>query len=251
MRSDIITAIIVDDENDAREVLNNLLSKYSEIEVVSQDSNVTQAYNSINEKHPDIVFLDIELSETESGFDLLSLLKQEHKPTIIFVTSFNEYAIKAFEFAAFDYLLKPIDPDRLDQCIERYKTEKQKKDLKKQISDIFYTLNKSKIKFNTKNGFILLDPKEIVFCTSDRNYSEIVLNNGEKEIVTTNLGGLEKILNSNNFIRLCKINIINFDYLIKVDRSKKTCYLKSADEEIELKIPSGKLKLLERRWMSN
>ena len=183
MTNKTITAIIVDDESDAREILRSLLNKYPEIEIVSRDANVTEAYNSINEKHPDIVFLDIELSETESGFDLLAKLKQEHKPTIIFVTSYNEYAIKAFEFAAFDYLLKPVDPDRLDQCIERYKNEKQNKDLQKQISDIFTCLNKNKIKFNTRTGFVLIDPKEIVYCESDKNYSEIILNNGKKELV--------------------------------------------------------------------
>ncbi|MBI9038645.1 MAG: response regulator [Bacteroidales bacterium] len=251
MRENKISAIIVDDESDAREVLSNLLSKYPNIDIISKNSNVSEAFASINENHPDIVFLDIELSETESGFDLLSMLKQEHKPTIIFVTSYNEYAIKAFEFAAFDYLLKPIDPDRLDQCIERYKSEKQSKDLQKQIADIFCCLNKNKIKINTRTGFILIDPDEIVHCESNGNCSNIIFNNGKKVPVSIHLKGLEKLLPSNNFIRLCKSNIINIDYLIKVDRKRKLCYLKNSGKEIELKIPGGKLKSLERRWMSD
>ena len=108
--------IIIDDERLARKELNKLLEGFNEIEVVDMCSNVDEALISIEKNNPDLLFLDINMPE-KSGFDLLEEL--ETAPKVIFVTAYDEYAIKAFEVNALDYLLKPVELDRLESAIEK------------------------------------------------------------------------------------------------------------------------------------
>lgn len=116
----MIRAIIIDDEEKARTTLAGYLNAhFPEITIVEQAKNITTGLNAINELHPDVVFLDIVFS-TGSGFNLLKELK-EINFKIIFVTSYSQYAVKAFKFNAFDFLLKPIDIDELYMSVKRLK----------------------------------------------------------------------------------------------------------------------------------
>ncbi|MEY4728372.1 MAG: hypothetical protein RLZZ390_896, partial [Bacteroidota bacterium] len=110
------TAIVIDDERLARNELKKLLSDYPEVEVIGEAANVDEAIKLIEELMPDLIFLDIQMP-AKTGFDLLAEL--ETVPSVIFTTAHDEYALKAFEVNALDYLLKPIDPKRLSDAIQK------------------------------------------------------------------------------------------------------------------------------------
>jgi len=141
----MLTAFIVDDEPLAREGLRLRLSAYDEIEVIAEYGDAVQAIEAINQKKPHLVFLDIEMPVL-SGFDVIKQIST-YTPTVIFVTAFDQYAVKAFEIHAFDYLLKPIDPLRLADVIERVSSNASSlslNDMNKKISDLIATMAKDK-----------------------------------------------------------------------------------------------------------
>src|SRR5881275_3440711 len=111
-------AIIIDDERLARTELRKLLQKFPEIEIVDEASNAEEGIQKIENHNPDLVFLDIQMPG-KTGFDLLSEL--DHSPQVIFTTAYDEYALKAFEVNALDYLLKPVEPRRLADAVEKLK----------------------------------------------------------------------------------------------------------------------------------
>lgn len=243
MKESKISAIIVDDEQEARDLLENLLIDFEEIQVISKESNVDNAIKIIIDKTPDIIFLDIEMPE-KNGFDLINEIHNLNlNPTIIFITAFNR-AVEAFDKAAFDYLMKPIEIDRLRKTINRYKTEKKTDNLADKIDKLKCFLQPEKIKFNTKTGFLLLNPEDIVYCKADGNYSYLFLSNGKKEYITKQLGQIECQLLDDHFFRISRTIVINMNYLSSVDRKSKKVILLNGIQEIELAISVKRLKVL-------
>lgn len=114
----MLTAIVIDDELFAREELTELLQETGQVEVIAQASNAIEGLKQINSLKPEAVFVDIQMPQV-SGIELLGMLDPDTMPHVIFVTAFDQYAIQAFEDNAFDYLLKPVDPKRLDKSIRR------------------------------------------------------------------------------------------------------------------------------------
>ncbi|GLQ72405.1 two-component system response regulator BtsR [Vibrio penaeicida] len=114
----MLTALIIDDEQFAREELCELLAETQEIDVIDQASNAIEGLKKINACKPDVVFLDIHMPQV-SGIELLSMLDPDTMPNVVFVTAYDQYAIQAFEDNAFDYLLKPVEPSRLQKCVSR------------------------------------------------------------------------------------------------------------------------------------
>ncbi|MBC8320264.1 MAG: response regulator transcription factor [Bacteroidetes bacterium] len=239
-----ITALIVDDEKDARDMLERRLIDFPEIIVISKESNVDSAIAKIIEHNPDIIFLDIDMPGKD-GFDLINEIRSLNlNPTIIFITAYN-HAIEAFEQAAFDYLLKPIDPERLKKSINRYKVEKNQKKSEARFEKLQTILNQNKIRFNTRTGCMLVDTHKIIYCQASGNYTEIVLSNGLQETVSQQLGQVEKLLPPDFFFRIDRSAIINLNYLIKIDRRLKCCELYYGERNIKLKASRERLKKLE------
>ncbi|OQX78446.1 MAG: hypothetical protein B6D61_05495 [Bacteroidetes bacterium 4484_249] len=240
-----IKAIIVDDEIEAQDILASLLTDFSDIKVLSKESTVDSALLSILKFQPDIVFLDIDMPN-KNGFDLIKELKQfNKKPTIIFVTAFNHFAIDAIKCAAFDYIMKPVDIDDLQLCISRYKAEMGEIYVSDKIDNLLVCLKKEKIKFNTRDGFIFIDTEEIIYCEADGNYTNIYLNGKEQnQTVTVNLGNLIQIL-PDNFTRITRSIVINRNFLKEVNRKKRKCLLETPKSELVFDIPKHYIKLLE------
>lgn len=125
----MLSALVIDDELFAREELTELLEETRQVEVIDQASNAIEGLKKINQLKPDVVFLDIQMPQI-TGIELLGMLDPESMPKVVFVTAYDQYAIQAFEDNAFDYLLKPVDEDRLKKTIQRLvKSEQQKQDL--------------------------------------------------------------------------------------------------------------------------
>jgi len=117
-----MNVLIVDDETPAREEIARLLSRVADVNIVGQCANAVEALSAINHLHPDVVFLDINMPQI-SGLELLGMLDPEEMPRVVFLTAYSEYALKAFEQDAYDYLLKPVDPARLDVTLQRLRRD--------------------------------------------------------------------------------------------------------------------------------
>ena len=231
-----ISAIIVDDEAEARDIMSNLLEEFSEVEVLSMDAGVDEAFQSVQKFRPKLVFLDIDMPE-KNGFELIRMLKTSaFRPAFIFITAYNQFAIEAIKHAAFDYLLKPVNMDELRASIERYKEESDKKTTLGRIENLLLALQEEKISFNSRSGTLYLYPDDIAYCKADGNYSTLYLVGKSAQTVTMNLGRLETHLPVGRFAKISRSLIINKSYLSEIKRKEKTCKLLVENELIILNI---------------
>ena len=225
-----LKAIIVDDERLARVNLKKLLEPHPEIEIVGEASSCNSAIDMINMFNPQLIFLDIQLSG-ETGFELLEKIDTSIK--IIFVTAYDEYAIRAFEVNAIDYLLKPVNPDRLKVAIERViKKEKvQKSEAKSyEYSDSIYVhLNNYASRFIKISSISCIEPVG--------NYSKIVTIEGKHCLVLKTLKQWQEELPDNNFVRIHRSSIVNIEHVDHIEKDSNTqhrAYMKNVPEPLEV-----------------
>ena len=210
-----IKAIIVDDERLARVNLRKLLLPFEEIEILGEADSCKSAIEMINLHNPQLIFLDVQLNG-ETGFDLLEMIPNTIK--IIFVTAFEEYAIRAFEANAIDYLLKPVNPVRLGVSIDRLNNSKVEiNNVAKnyEYSDsIFVKLNNCTSKFIKISSISVIEPVG--------NYSKIVTNEGNRSLVLKTLKQWQEELPVNNFIRIHRSSIVNVEHIDRVEKYSNT-----------------------------
>jgi len=215
----IIKAIIADDESLARNVIKKYSSAFPQIKIIAECENGLIALNKINELHPDLIFLDIQMPELD-GLSMLNELKQ--LPQIIFTTAFNQYAIKAFEINAVDYLLKPFDKDRFAQAIQKVIEQKNSPAFfQKQINNLQQSLDEllkgdkkftSRILIKGKDGFSFLNVQDIVWFEAYSDYVKI--HTKEKYFLKNiSLNELETKLNPETFIRIHRSTIVNIAFI--------------------------------------
>jgi len=205
--------IIIDDERLARKELCKLLERFNEIEVVDMCANVEEAIVSIEKNDPDLLFLDINMPE-KSGFDLL--LELETAPKVIFVTAYDEYAIKAFEVNALDYLLKPVDSERLEAAIDRVSeadmpasimTVNSEEGLLRITDQIF-------LKDGEKCWFVKLS--DVRLFESHGNYVRVYFND-HKPLILKSLNKLNEKLDPKHFFRANRKYIVNLTSVEKIE----------------------------------
>lgn len=209
-------AIIVDDERLARNVLRSLLEKASGIEIIGEAENISQAVNLVQTKNPDVVFLDIQLSG-ETGFDLFEEVPASFKT--IFVTAFDEYAIRAFEVSALDYLLKPVNPVRLNQALEKlFAAGKDEEQIEKQKRVEFRPLEfDDRIFLETNSRSFFLKINRISHITSCREYTEVFTLQGQKFLIEKSLREWELRLPEKHFVRIHRSTIINIEHIQRIE----------------------------------
>ena len=209
-----IKAIIIDDERLARTELKKLLQDFSDIEVVDEAANVDEGVEKIETQNPDLIFLDIQMPG-KTGFDLLSEL--DKAPHVIFTTAYDEYALKAFEVNALDYLLKPIEPKRLSDAIQKLQFE-----LSKERAGVNGMINRGPLTENdqvfVKDGercwFVKLS--EIRLFESVGNYAKVFFANN-KPLILKSLNALEERLDDRVFFRANRKHIINLRWIEKIE----------------------------------
>ena len=217
-----IKAIIVDDEESARNVLTNLITRFCpEIEITTTCSNVLEAVGAIKQHQPDVVFLDIEMPNY-AGYEIVSFF-DDINFEIIFVTAYDNYAIKAFEISAVDYLLKPVEIDRLKSSIERLASKIQlnhNQDNYKALTQNLKGNELTKIVIKQNGNHIIIDTKDIIAIEAQEAYSCIHTTSGN-HLMSKNLKHFETTLENNNgFFRSHKSWIINLDHLVNFSKSK-------------------------------
>ncbi|NVK66209.1 MAG: response regulator transcription factor [Flavobacteriales bacterium] len=215
----MIRTVIIDDEKDARFLLRNQLETHfhNELEILGEAFSVESALEVIQEHSPEIVFLDINMPDG-SGFDLLMELG-EYSFDIIFVTAYDEYALKAFEFSALGYLTKPIHSDSLKTTVSYYIRRKNRErishedQLKILIENHTGQSPMKKLVLPNNKGFEVCEINDIVRIESDRNYSNFYLQNNEKFVSSKTLGLYETLLSSYGFFRIHQSTLINMRFV--------------------------------------
>jgi two-component system LytT family response regulator len=217
-----IKAIIVDDEESARDVFENLVTRFCpEIELVAKCTNVLDAVESIKKIKPDVVFLDIEMPKY-AGYEIVNFF-EEINFEIIFVTAYDKYALRAFEISAVDYLLKPIDIDRLKLAVSKVKNRFDLKESKQRLSILNETL-----KTNTIKNIIVIDKGyqhivpigEIIAIEAQESYCNIYLKD-KKYIVSKNLKYYENVFAElDNFFRTHKSWMISKNHIVNYSKSE-------------------------------
>lgn len=233
--------MIVEDEQEALDLLVSLVESTGIATVTASTTDPFAAADLITKHDPDILFLDIRMPGM-SGFDILNELRQRKKvnPHVVFTTAHDEYAIRAFDYAAFDYLLKPIDPERLLETLQRY-NENEKRDLTEKSAALLD--NDRILVFKGIHGVVFIDPADVLFITADGNYSTFNYISGRKETVTALLGAVEQHLGK-QFFRTGRSCIINTAFLSRIDTRQQQCIFIKGDREFRCEISRDKVKLL-------
>ena len=224
---DVIRILVVDDEPEARELLSYMLQEIEGVEVAGSAGHVDDAIRIMNRERPHLVLLDIQMPEKD-GFDFISHAQTSiYKPGIIFVTAYEHYAIQAIRNSVFDYVMKPVRQEELSSAISRFRSTQrqvQKQDLA-HLLEALKSTGPAKIKLNTRSGYVLVDPAEIVYCEADGNYTHLQLTGANRETTTQNLGSIEDLLEDSTFFRASRSYLINLKYLSRVDRKSGNCTL--------------------------
>jgi len=219
------SAIIIDDERNVREVLEILLNQFcSEVEIIGLASSAAEGRDLLKKNAIDFIFLDISMPK-EDGFTFLaSIPKNEY--CIIFVTAFEDYALRALKANAIDYLLKPITPQDLREAVTkavqqhelRQSRESEKRIYHESLNNLNENINSSskyisKITVAEQFGFHLVNTSDIIYLEADSNYTILHLSGLKKIVATKTMGDFEKILDQPAFFRIHKSIIININYL--------------------------------------
>lgn len=216
-------AIIVDDEKSARDVLETLLTRFCpSVEVINRCTNIVDAVDAIKKQEPDVVFLDIEMPNY-AGYEIVSFFEAINFE-IVFVTAYDKYAIKAFEISAADYLLKPIEIDRLKLTIEKLSSQLLLKTNNNHLSVLSNTLQSNtvtQLTISEKGYRHIINVGDIVAIEAQEAYSKIYLRNQQSNIVSKNLKHFERLFEENKeFIRTHKSWIVNKTYIETYSNSK-------------------------------
>lgn len=219
-------AIIIDDEKRARISLSLLLQEYCpDVKIVAECESLPEGVKAIRRNNPDLVLLDIEMPG-HSGLELLDFFDEDDiNFSIIFTTAYNEYAIQAFKLSALDYLLKPIIPKELMRAVSRL--ERQKSVQFRALAENIQNESLKKIAIPSGNTLILLEISDIVYIKGEGSYSEIIMRDKKKHLVSRNLKNFEEALLNKNFIRAHKSYIVNFEEASSYNKSENCLTLKN------------------------
>lgn len=206
-------SIIIDDEEKSRQTLGNFLKKYCpEILIDGEADGVESGLQLISKVKPEVVFLDIQMKDG-TGFDLLEkVMPIEFK--VIFVTAYDQYALRAFKFSAVDYVLKPLDPSKLIEAVRKLKQDNQLEQLKRKIEVMLSNTNGfKKLALPSIDGLIMVKIKDIVRCESESNYTHFFMKSGDTFLSTKTLKEYDQMLTATGFYRIHQSHLINLGYV--------------------------------------
>jgi len=228
--------IIVDDESGARKVISAIIRNFTKnFEIIAEADSVESGIKTINDNEPDIVMLDINLQDG-TGFDILKKLdKVDFK--LIFITAYDEFAIQAIKFSAFDYILKPVDADELVETLSKIETVFNSSTDKSQIEELLNGLankpkEKKKIILKTSESIHIVDIQDIVYCKSDNNYTEFHFLHKKMILVSNTLKYYEGVLAAKGFIRSHQSYLVNAQHIKAYEKRDGGYLLVSNNEQI-------------------
>ncbi|MFC2089837.1 LytR/AlgR family response regulator transcription factor [Bacteroidota bacterium] len=216
----MIRTLIIDDEKNARNAIREmLLLMFSDIEICGEADGVYSGLKLINETAPDLIFLDIKMGDG-TGFDLLRRLENKQF-SLVFLTAFDEHALEAFRFAATDYLLKPVDPEDLQEAIKRVRAQKEK--YSETVDVLLDNLSQKQIQqrklvLKTSRSIHLINQEEIIHCESSGNYTHFYLTEGKTLLISKPLKEYDDLLEPLGFMRVHQSHLINLNHVLEIDK---------------------------------
>lgn len=220
---------IVDDEKDGCFLLENLLSTFSNVSIVSINTSPLEGLNCLLKNPPDILFLDMNMPVLNGIKFLKRMGSLRNKVKVIAVSGHVEYAIEAIQENIFDYLLKPPCIEDMNRVFGRISSNGETSNLENELR------KKNKFVFRTNNGADIINLDEIVYVEADKNYSYFFLSTGTRKVSCINLGKLETMLPASEFIRISRKYIINLNLLDSIDTKKKQYKMRSGPDIISLR----------------
>jgi two-component system LytT family response regulator len=222
-----LRVVIADDERPARSFLAATLHAFEDVEIVGEAENGAEAVELIERMRPDLALLDLQMPEVD-GLGVVRLLRKSHLPLIAFVTAYDEYAVKAFELNAIDYLLKPVDRARLRETLNRANERLEEKDwhtteaakLKTavaQIENANAPVFLERIPVRQRDEIIILPVREIASVVADGELLNITTSRNERYVINYRLKDLEARLNPKKFVRLSRGAIANVEMIVRVN----------------------------------
>lgn len=214
--------IIIDDEPLARSIVRSYISQYSDIEIVAECNNGFEGVKAIDEFQPDLIFLDIQMPKI-NGFEMLELI--DANPSVIFTTAFDEYALKAFEASAIDYLLKPFTKERFDQAVNKWKISNFISSSSSVINEIPHKQPDEKSRIVVKDGgtIHIIPTSSVLYLEAYDDYVKIFT--AEKYYLKKKtLTYYEQSLHAKDFLRIHRSYIINVNFLTRIDSFEKNSY---------------------------
>ncbi len=216
-----IKVLIVEDEAHSIASLKKLLEDYCpQVEVLGEATTVKQAVEKINLLKPQLVFLDIALPDGD-GFEVLERISNKFFH-VIFITAYDKYAVRAFEFSALHYLLKPVSSDDLQNAVKRFDNLNEKSNLDKKLAVLNENFNgkHKKLILPTTEGLRIIKLNELIRCEASRNYTTCYLVNSKEQVVSKSLGIFEEILSDYHFVRVHNTHLINLKYVSNYIKGK-------------------------------
>ena len=216
-----IRSLIIDDERHARVLLKTLLAEYCpSIDLLDEADSVASAVEKIEKYNPDLIFLDIKL-KNRTGFEILEELKNINAQ-IIFTTAYSEYAIKAFEFSAIHYLLKPINVEQLEKAVEKAGEIKKGFQVEEflELMNNYKEIQEERISLPNRSGEEYVLIKDIMCCVASGSYTEIYFEDGKQKLISKPLGYFEKKLNPKLFHRTHKKYLVNLQSVVSLEKGR-------------------------------
>lgn len=240
-----LKALIVDDEEGARQLLKKLLDETHFFCDLKLAGSAASATKELKDFEPDMIFLDIRMPGKD-GFDFLKeMVNRNGSPGVVFVTAYEQYALKAIKYQAFDYLLKPVNRKELRQCVQKYiavkhpSSDQQSAQLQQSVPDKI-----KRIKVTTRTGTMFINPANILYCKADGNYTNIY-SGGKEVLCSMNIGRIREMLPFNTFIRLGRSLILNIEHITLLDRKHSLVTLANQGDVVSVNVPKLHLKDLE------
>lgn len=247
-----MTTIIIDDESGGRSILKNLMLKnHPEILVIAEAKNGIEGEELIRKLQPDFIFLDVDMPLCD-GFEMLSKF-DEINFEIVFTTAYNEYALKAFKYSPFDFLLKPINLDELNLTLNRLTNKLNAKTKTEHLKDFLQLLKSNhhgtkKIAITSHDGFEIVDTDNIILLEAEGSYTKFYLKNNVELLTSNGIGEYEEQLGSDSFMRIHKSYIININEVKKYIKSDGGSVILSNGKEafVSKRKKDGFLKIFDR-----
>jgi two-component system, LytTR family, response regulator len=258
-----IRALIVDDEPLARRTIRDLLREDPDVEVVGECGSGAEAVGSIRKHQPDLLFLDIQMPGM-SGFDVLSKVEHERIPAIVFVTAFDEYALRAFDVHALDYLLKPFTDERFREALAQAKSHVELKEVSRLSKSLRALLNDRAAAEDApkRKGFltrfmirlgsrvVFVNPSDVDWIEADNYYAKLHVA-GKSHLLRVSMNELEEKLDPRTFLRIHRSSIINLDRVKELHQNPNGEYVVVLKDGTELKLSRARRERLEELLMSD
>lgn len=232
-----ITAVIIEDDEEALSLLEIYLQAFNEIELIAKTTSPQKGIQILTKKKPDIVFLDIDMPDID-GLEVAEAIRKNNlKTEVVFTTAHSKYAFKALDVEPLDYLLKPFGPEDIIAVMNRYQTRVKRRELERRMN--FLMKNNTvdqKVKLPTRTGFIFVNPDDIMLYEADSNYCRIYTIDAENELIMLNILKVISIANSKRVLKASRSAYFNLQYLKKIDKKTLTCTLNYKDLTLETKI---------------